>query len=98
MQARPLSGLGERVRAGSGGGWPGEEEAQLAGCCYGICAEEILLRGLCGHVVDWGLEMVRHKILSVTLTSTEMRDQEEKTDGWRSQAKRGLLSNKNSCH
>lgn len=55
MEARPLSGLGERVKAGSGGGWPGQEEAQLASCCYGNCAEEILLRGLRGHVVDWGL-------------------------------------------
>ena len=66
MEARPRSGLGERVKADSGGGWPGEEEAQLAGCCYGNCAEEILLRGLHGHVVDWGLGVVKHKNLSVT--------------------------------
>ena len=66
MGARPWSGLGERVKAALGGGWPGEEEAQLTGCCYGNCAEEILLRGLRGHVVDWGLGVVKHKILSVT--------------------------------
>lgn len=80
------------------GGWPGkEEEAQLAGCCYGNCAEEILLRGLraCG-----GLGLRGWSSTKFWVSLHQHRDERSggKDWGWRSQAQRGLLSNENSCH